>query len=489
MKTLEQLRFDNTYARLPDEFHARQQTDPLSGQFLASANEAACHLIGLDPAETRRTDFVDIISGRRPLDGYEPLAMCYSGHQFGSYVPRLGDGRAILLGQLVTDEGDKWDLQLKGAGQTPYSRDGDGRAVLRSTIREYLCSEAMHGLGIPTTRALCMVGSSEEVYREKIETGAMLLRLAPSHVRFGTFEYFYYTNQHAQLKLLADYVIEQHYPDLRHEVNPYLQLLRHAISSTALLIARWQAVGFSHGVMNTDNMSIHGITLDYGPYGFLDQYQPDFICNHSDHQGRYAFNRQPDIGAFNLSCLAQALLPLLHEEPQAAAELALAELEQYQHHFVGHYAELMRARLGLQEQHQNDKELCDGLLQLMQQDRVDYTILFRALSEVDGAHVRDQFLQREAFDQWQHQYRQRLFSEGGDAESRSVRMKQVNPRYILRNYMAEFAIQRATEEGDFSEVEQLLKLLQHPFDEQPENSAYAGYPPAWAQQIEVSCSS
>lgn len=489
MKTLEQLRFNNSYARLPDEFHTRLQTAPLSGQFLVSVNEMACRLIGLDPAESRRTDFVDIITGKQPLAGYEPLAMCYSGHQFGSYVPRLGDGRAILLGQLVTDEGDKWDLQLKGAGRTPYSRDGDGRAVLRSTIREYLCSEAMHGLGIPTTRSLCMIGSSEEVYRENIETGAMLLRMAPSHIRFGTFEYFYYTNQHEQLRVLADYVIGEHYADLQQEKNPCLQLLRHAVRSTAILIAEWQAVGFSHGVMNTDNMSIHGITIDYGPYGFLDQYRPDFICNHSDHRGRYAFNRQPDIGAFNLSCLAQALLPLIDEEPQAAAELALEELNHYQHHFVEHYAGLMRAKLGLQERRHNDRELCDGLLQLMQEDRVDYTILFRSLSEVDSVAVRDQFLQREAFDQWHHQYRQRLFSEGGDAESRSVRMKGVNPRYILRNYMAESAIRKATENRDYSEIDRLLTLLQRPYDEQPENREYAGYPPAWAQHIEVSCSS
>ena len=350
MKTLEQLQFDNTYVNLPDEFYDRLVTTPLANQHLISFNSQAANLIELHPEQASRTDFVDIITGKTQLSGYQLLAMCYSGHQFGHYVPRLGDGRAILLGQVKTDSGERWDLQLKGAGPTLYSRGSDGRAVLRSTIREYLCSEAMHGLGIPTTRALCMIGSDTEVYREQIEPGAMLLRMAPSHVRFGSFEYFYYSQQYDKLKLLADHVIEQHYAELTGTANPYLELLKQTIKTTAELIAKWQAVGFAHGVMNTDNMSIHGLTLDYGPYGFLDTYQPDFICNHSDHQGRYAFNRQPDIGAFNLSCLAQALLPLLHDKPEAAVEIAMAELNEYKYFYVNHYAELMRGKLGLFEQ-------------------------------------------------------------------------------------------------------------------------------------------
>ena len=489
MKTLEQLQFNNTYVELPDEFYSRLNTSPLSNQHLISFNQQAAELIELHPDEVMRDDFVDIISGKKQLPGYEPLAMCYSGHQFGHYVPRLGDGRAILLGQVVTDAGERWDLQLKGAGPTEYSRGSDGRAVLRSTIREYLCSEAMHGLGIPTTRALCMIGSDTEVYREQIEPGAMLLRMAPSHVRFGSFEYFYYTQQHDKLRRLADHVIEQHYVEFKQEANPYLALLKQAIKTTAELIASWQSVGFAHGVMNTDNMSIHGLTLDYGPYGFLDTYQPDFICNHSDHQGRYAFNKQPDIGAFNLSCLAQALLPLLHEAPETAAEIAMAGLNEYKHFYVNQYAELMRKKLGLLDQQKHDQALCDHLLRIMHKNNVDYTILFRTLSTEDAATARDLFIDRAAFDNWYVDYQQRLASESSDAQQRSKRMQRTNPKYILRNYMAELAIEKATRSQDYSEIDSLLSLLQKPFDEQPDNDVYAEHPPEWAGQISVSCSS
>ena len=474
---------------MPDEFYSRLNTTPLSNQHLISFNQQAADLIGLHPDEAMREDFVDIISGKTPLSGYEPLAMCYSGHQFGHYVPRLGDGRAILLGQIKTDAGERWDLQLKGAGSTEYSRGSDGRAVLRSTIREYLCSEAMYGLGIPTTRALCMIGSDTEVYREQIEPGAMLLRMAPSHIRFGSFEYFYYTQQHDKLKQLADHVIELHYPECKGEPSPYLALLKQTIKSTAELIAKWQSVGFAHGVMNTDNMSIHGLTLDYGPYGFLDTYQPDFICNHSDHQGRYAFNKQPDIGAFNLSCLAQALLPLLHEVPETGAELAMAELNEYPHFYVNHYAGLMRNKLGLLDQQKQDKELSDHLLRIMHKNNVDYTILFRTLSSEDSSPARDLFVDRAAFDNWQVDYRQRLVSENSDDQSRCKRMKQANPKYILRNYMAEVAIEKATKEQDYSEIDRLLCLLQKPFDEHPEHLLYAEHPPEWSNKISVSCSS
>ena len=489
MKTLEQLKFDNTYGQLSDIFYSRLQTTPLTNQHLASFNPSAAGLIQLDPLQGHRPDFVDIISGKIPLAGFDPLAMCYSGHQFGHYVPRLGDGRAILLGQVVTDRGERWDLQLKGAGPTAYSRNADGRAVLRSTIREYLCSEAMHALGIPTSRSLCMLGSGHEVYREQIETGAMLLRMAPSHIRFGSFEYFYYEQRFVELKQLADYVIELHYPELIHTQNPCLELLKTIIRSTASLIAQWQSVGFAHGVMNTDNMSIHGITLDYGPYGFIEQYQPGYICNHSDHQGRYAFDQQPDIGLFNLSCLAQALLPLLHDVPEQAAEIAMAELKQYQVVYVEQYADLMRKKLGFKEQHNNDQGICNELLKLTQQDRVDYTILFRQLSEENSQLTRDLFIQRDAFDRWHEKYQARLAVENSQAIERSKQMKTVNPKYILRNYLAEVAIRKASDEQDYSEVEKLLSILGKPFDEQAEHSAYAAHPPEWAQQIEVSCSS
>ena len=489
MKTLEQLQFNNSFSRLPAEFYSRVQPTPLTKQFLLSFNPAAAALIELYATESQREDFVDVISGKKLLPGCDPVAACYSGHQFGHNVPRLGDGRAILLGEVDTSTGQHWDLQLKGAGITPYSRSGDGRAVLRSTIREYLCSEAMHGLGIPTTRALCIIGSQEEVYREQIEPGAMLVRMSPSHVRFGNFEYFFYTQQFEHLKTLADYVIAGFYPELAEEKNPYLSLLQNIIKRTAELIAHWQAVGFSHGVMNSDNMSVLGLTLDYGPYGFLDQYAPDFICNHSDHQGRYAFNKQPEIGLFNASCFAQAILPLLDENPDVGVEQAKSALSEYEGHFVQHYAKLMRAKLGLITVQASDQKLCDDLLSIMQVSQADYTLVFRSLAQEDVALTRDLFMDRLAFDNWFRQYTQRLLMENSSDAARCKAMKKINPRFILRNYMTETAIRLAEDKQDYSEIDKLLLLLQSPFDEHPEFEHYAGHPPEWAQKISVSCSS
>ena len=493
MKTLQELNFDNSYARLPSIFYSEHAPEPLAKSHLVHFNQAAAELIELDPEQAMHPDFVDIMTGCQSLPGFQPLAMCYAGHQFGQFVPRLGDGRALLLGEIKTDKGEKWDIQLKGGGPTLYSRSGDGRAVLRSTIREYLCSEAMHGLGIPTTRALCMTGSQEEVYREQIETGAMLIRLAPSHVRFGTFEYFYYEQRYDDLKVLANYVIDHHFQHLKETENPCLELLREVIATTARLIAKWQAVGFSHGVMNTDNMSIHSITLDYGPYGFLDRYQPDFICNHSDHHGRYAFNQQPDVGLFNLSCLAQALLPLIDPQPEAAAEKAKAELESYHDIFIDHYATLMSNKLGLYEQPTENKTLCDELLNIMHSNQVDYTLLFRNLSEPDSEkralNVRNLFIDPLACDAWMKKYQLRLNAENSSAEQRSQNMKRINPKYILRNHLAEAAIRKASDDADFSEIDRLMTVLLNPFDEHSDYESYATHPPAWAHEIKVSCSS
>lgn len=489
MKTLEQLQFNNTFSRLPGEFHSRLQTTSLAHQFLLAFNPAAAELIELHADEAKRTDFVDVITGKQLLPGCDPLAACYSGHQFGHYVPRLGDGRAILLGEVETANGQRWDMQLKGAGLTPYSRSGDGRAVLRSTIREYLCSEAMHGLGIPTTRALCIIGSREEVYRESIEPGAMLLRMAPSHVRFGTFEYFYYTQQFAHLKTLADYVIANFYPQLAAEQNPYAALLQQVIKRTAELIAHWQSVGFAHGVMNSDNMSVLGLTLDYGPYGFLDQYDPDFICNHSDHHGRYAFNKQPEIGLFNVSCFAQAILPLLDDNVDAGVALAQAALGEYEQYFIQHYATLMREKLGLQSAEREDQQLCNALLDLMSKGQADYTLVFRSLSQLEANLTRDLFMDRPSFDNWYQNYRSRLLQQGLDDAVRSEAMKLKNPKFILRNYMAEIAIRAAEDKQDYSEINNMLQLLQMPFNEHASFNKYAGHPPEWSQKISVSCSS
>jgi len=353
----------------------------------------------------------------------------------------------------------------------------------------------MHGLGIPTTRALCITGSDEEIYREQIETGAMLTRLAPSHIRFGSFEVFYYRNQFEQLQQLADFVIRQHYPELADCDNPYAELLAAVIERTAALIAQWQGVGFCHGVMNSDNMSILGITIDYGPFGFMQAFDPGYICNHSDHRGRYAYDKQPEIGLFNLSCLAQALLPLLHEDVDEAVEIAKQSLQQYKSRYVHHYANIMRKKLGLQQIHDTDQALVTGLLNLMARDKLDFSILFRNLCtfscENDAANttIRDLFINREAFDAWAQEYRQRLQLENSADSERAIAMKRTNPKFILRNYMAELAIRKAEDDRDYSEIDKLLTILHSPFDEHNGHAAYAGLPPDWAGQISVSCSS
>jgi uncharacterized protein YdiU (UPF0061 family) len=414
--------------------------------------------------------------------------MLYAGHQFGVYVPQLGDGRAILLGEAINEGGERWDLHLKGAGMTPFSRDGDGRAVLRSTIREYLCSEAMHALGIPTTRALCIVGSDDQVYREEVETGATLLRMAPSHVRFGTFEIFYYRKQHDLLKILADFVIDHHFAHLREAGDKYARFFAEVVERTATLIARWQAAGWAHGVMNTDNMSIIGLTLDYGPFGFMDAYDAGFVSNHSDHNGRYAYNQQPYIGLWNLSCLAQALLPLADKESLKAG------LDSYTPHYERHYRALMRAKLGLARERDGDDELIRDFLSLLQESHADYTIAFRELGTfvsapaATNAHVRDRFLNRDRFDEWALRYQNRLQSEESRDDERRHAMNRVNPKYVLRNYLAQVAIERARQK-DYAELDRLLTLVQDPYSERPDMNAYAAAPPDWGKHLSVSCSS
>ena len=492
MKNSDMLQFNNTFHTLGDAFFSQVQPAALTDPYLVSANHDALAMIGLKMDDLSQSEFTRMFAGNQVPEGARPLSMLYAGHQFGHLVPQLGDGRAILLGDVHGPQGERWELQLKGAGPTPYSRGNDGRAVLRSTVREYLCSEAIHGLGIPSTRALCITGSDDEVYREQIETAAVLVRMAPSHVRFGSFEVFYYRDQYDQLRQLADHLIEHHYPRLRETAEPYLELYREVVLSTARLIAQWQLVGFAHGVMNTDNMSMLGLTLDYGPFGFLDHYDPGFVCNHSDHHGRYAFDQQPNIGQWNLTCLAQAMLPLFDEHDSGrAVELAQDALGLYEPELVQTYARGMRRKMGLEESREDDHALVTDLLQRMADNRVDYTRLFRALADFaadGGAGAANEFIDRNAFHQWADNYRQRLASEQVEPALRSRRMKQVNPKYILRNYLAQRAIDRAGEK-DFSEIDRLLKLLRRPFDEQPENESYAALPPDWAQHISVSCSS
>jgi uncharacterized protein YdiU (UPF0061 family) len=441
---------------------------------------------------------LQVLAGNAVWPGMSPFATVYSGHQFGVWAGQLGDGRAMSLGELATAMGPQ-ELQLKGAGATPYSRRADGRAVLRSSIREYLCSEAMHGLGIPTTRALSLVASPLPVRRESVETAAVVCRVAPSFLRFGHFEHFAYTTQPGAdqaLRALIDHVVTHHRPHLADAPDRAMALLDDAVGTTAELVAAWQSVGFCHGVMNTDNMSILGLTIDYGPFGFMDGFDPDHICNHSDDHGRYSWNNQPQIGFWNLRALAQALLaamPGAKEDPQPVIDL----LQTYEQRFPQAMRARWRAKLGLRTEREDDGELAVALLKVMAQGRADFTITFRRLGEYQAglppqdpanARVRDLFLDREGFDAWAQRYSERLKAEGSVDAERRQRMAQVNPAYVLRNHLAEGAIQRARQ-GDFSEVARLHKLLQRPFDEQPGCEADADFPPAWAQSISVSCSS
>jgi len=481
--------FDNTYGRLPGAFYTRLQPTPLPAPYLVAFNPSAAELIGLDPAYGATREFIEAFSGSHVPHGADPLAAIYAGHQFGTYVPQLGDGRAILLGEVRAPDRRRWDLQLKGAGRTPYSRMGDGRAVLRSTIREYLCSEAMHGLGIPTTRALAITGSDAPVVRETTETSAVLTRVAPCHVRFGSFEVFFYRKQEEQLRTLADYVLREHFPELLSAEKPYLALLSEVVYRTAELVAHWQAVGFCHGVMNTDNMSILGLTIDYGPFGFLDGFDWNHVCNHSDAGGRYAYNMQPKVAHWNLYCLGQALLPLMEMEDAEAA------LQRYEPAFDIAYATRMRAKLGLRTAEDGDAKLLEGLLGLMHAGRTDFTVFFRSLALFDSGpgarneRLRDQFTEREAFDAWAREYRARLAREGSVDAERRERMDLANPAYVLRNWMAEEAIAKARDERDYTLIDELRQLLADPFSEQPGMQRYCGHPPDWAGAISVSCSS
>ena len=436
-------------------------------------------------------DALAVLSGSRVAAGTQPHASVYSGHQFGVWAGQLGDGRALMLGEIDTPAGPM-EVQLKGSGLTPYSRMGDGRAVLRSSIREFLGSEAMHGLGIPTTRALAVIGSPLPVRRETMETAAVVTRVAPSFLRFGHFEHFAHTaNDTAALRLLLDATIARYFPALQGHGQPAAALLEEVALRTARLMAQWQAVGFCHGVMNTDNMSLLGLTIDYGPFGFLDAFDPGHICNHSDHQGRYAYARQPGVAFWNLHALAQALLPAIEGPPEAASEMLLAALEPYKAEYARAMLAALRAKLGLASEHADDQVLIDDLLRLMAADHADFTIAFRRLAGPDTA-TRDVFVNREAFDAWALRYRARLAAEASDdtndETARALRMNRVNPKFVLRNHLAQTAIERA-QQGDFGEAQRLLKVLERPFDEQPEHAAYADHPPAWAQQIEVSCSS
>ena len=489
---IDSLPLAHSFAQLSPAFYTKLMPSPLRNPYLVCASEAAARLINLDPAEFATDNFVQVFTGNYMTKSMQPLAAVYSGHQFGIWAGQLGDGRAILLGEAEAPRlppPSVMELQLKGSGITPYSRMGDGRAVLRSSIREFLCSEAMAALGIPTTRALCVTGSDERVMREIPETSAVTMRMAPTFIRFGSFEHWFYNDLKAELKQLADYVIDRFYPELRDAANPYQALLSEVTRRTAEMIAHWQAVGFMHGVMNTDNMSILGLTLDYGPFGFMEAFDVGHICNHSDHTGRYAYNKQPQIGNWNCYALGQALWPLIGDIDDTHAAL-----EVYIPAFSEKLDQLLHAKLGLRTKEPADDGLFESMFKIMHESHVDYTLFFRRLGDLrinDSSAdepLRDLFIDRPAFDAWAVLYRQRLTHENSiDAERRTA-MHGVNPKYVLRNYLAQIAIEKA-QNKDFSEVARLLAVLEKPFDEQPENEHYAALPPDWASELEVSCSS
>jgi serine/tyrosine/threonine adenylyltransferase len=486
VKSLNELTFNNRFAHLGDAFSTSVLPAPIAEPQLVVVSHAALALLDLAPTAAETADFTQLFAGHKLWASAEPRAMVYSGHQFGGYTPRLGDGRGLLLGEVFNHAGEHWDLHLKGAGPTPYSRSSDGRAVLRSSIREFLASEALHALGIPTSRALCVTSSSTPVWREQQETAAMLLRLAPSHVRFGSFEYFYYTKQTPQLTELAAHVLACHFPECRTQAEPYAAMFSQIVERNAELIAHWQAYGFCHGVMNSDNMSILGITFDFGPFAFLDDFDAQHICNHSDDTGRYSFSNQVPIAHWNLSALGQALTPLVEVEALRASLSLFLPLYQ------AHYLSLMRQRLGLRDAEAGDQGLVERLLQLMQGSAVDYTLFFRQLGEHAPepavASLRDNFVDLAGFDQWAADYCARASSADDTPTARRARMHAVNPLYVLRNYLAQQAI-AAAEQGDYGPVRELHQVLSQPFTEQAGMHAYAERPPQWGKHLEISCSS
>ncbi len=479
------LPWHNRFAGVGPAFYTRLQPVAVREPYWVARSQSMARELGLEEDWWRTQEALEAFSGNRPLAGSQPLASVYSGHQFGVWAGQLGDGRAVLLGEVTPPRGPSLELQFKGSGMTPYSRMGDGRAVLRSSIREFLCSEAMHALRIPTTRALCVTGSDQPVRRETIETAAVVTRAAPSFIRFGHFEHFSHTGQHEELKKLTGYVIDNFYPACRDAANPPAALLAEVTSRTASLMAAWQAIGFCHGVMNTDNMSILGLTIDYGPFQFMDGFDPNHISNHSDTSGRYAYKQQPQVAYWNLFALAQALLPLIGEPDDA-----MAALEPYKALFPAELDRRMAAKLGFAQASDGTRALTADILALMAGERTDYPIFWRHWAEhLAGASadtLRDLFVDRAAADRWLQRFQEHA-AQGGPRPEAGLALEN-NPSVVLRNHLAEQAIALANQK-DFSMVEQLLAVLEYPFKDHPEHAAWAGFPPDWASSIQISCSS
>lgn len=473
--------FDNTYSHLPERFYARLAPTPVAAPRLIRLNEPLARELGLDPTELTSPEGVAFLAGNRLPPGAETLAQAYAGHQFGTFVPQLGDGRAILLGEIVDRSGRRRDIQLKGSGPTPFSRRGDGRAALGPVLREYLVSEAMAALDVPTTRALAAVATGEPVWREVPLPGAVLTRVASSHIRIGTFQYFAARGDVDAVRQLADYAIARHDPDIREASNSYRAFFDHVVARQANLVARWLLIGFIHGVMNTDNTSISGETIDYGPCAFMDAYHPATVFSSIDENGRYAYGNQPAIAQWNLARLAETLLPLLGDDEKEALSQAEAGLASFAPIFNEAYIEGLRRKLGLLSKREDDQPLAQDLLARMADAGADFTLTFRLLCDAvvdDSADdpLRALFSRPQVFDEWAARWRRRLAHEPDDAEERRQMMRHVNPAYIPRNHLVEEAIAAAVSAGDFAPFERLLAVLVVPFEEQPQAKRYAKPP-------------
>lgn len=487
-----QVDFDNTYARLPDRFFARVAPTPVSAPRLIRLNRDLARDLGLDADWLEGPDGVAALAGNRMPQGADPIAAAYAGHQFGNFVPQLGDGRAILIGEVVSRDGLRRDIQLKGSGPTPFSRSGDGRAALGPVLREYVVSEAMAALGVPTTRALAAIRTGDRVMRERVLPGAIITRVASSHIRVGTFQYFAQRGDVEGLGRLADYVIARHYPDAAETDRPYHALLKFVIERQADLIAQWLLVGFVHGVMNTDNMSIAGETIDYGPCAFMDAYDPATVFSSIDQYGRYAYGNQPRIGQWNLTRLAEALLPLLSNDQDKAVADAEEALAAFGPRFGQRYEGGLRRKLGLTTHRDGDDALAGDLLGAMAENQADFTLTFRRLGDVsaqapDREPVRALFVDPTAFDRWASRWSQRLDEEPGDDATRQASMRAVNPAFVPRNHRVEAMIEAAVERDDFEPFDELLRVLSRPYDDQPDFARYAEAPDAGGTPYRTFC--
>ncbi|WP_055107912.1 protein adenylyltransferase SelO [Paenibacillus ihumii] len=469
--------FDNSYARLPEIFYTLQKPVPVREPKLVVLNESLAESLGLNAQALQGSEGAAVFAGNEIPEGALPLAQAYAGHQFG-YFTMLGDGRAVLIGEQITPQGQRVDIQLKGSGRTPYSRGGDGRAVLGPMLREYIISEAMHALGIPTTRSLAVVTTGQPVMRESEQIGAILTRIAASHLRVGTFQYAAQRGEGDELRSLADYALERHYPDADADTaaggNRYLALLRQVIRRQAELIAKWQLVGFVHGVMNTDNMTISGETIDYGPCAFMDAYDPATVFSSIDTQGRYAYGNQPYIGAWNLARFAEALLPLLHEDEEQAIKLAEGAIAGFTEQFHSHWLAGMRAKLGLFNPEPEDEALIKELLKLMHKHRADYTNTFRALTHRQWEETA--LSGDEEFESWLQRWQERLSRQEETQEAAEQLMRSSNPAVIPRNHRVEEALEAAEKEGDYSVMQRLLSALANPYAHTEEQAEYCKLP-------------